>query len=211
MKVLVVANAKQKREILVKPLTTGVEVVFVEKDNLIEISDEYDALFYLPENADELGRIKIPEKPVFINSVNRTLAQYSFPENVYRINAWPGFLARPVWEVASKNTLTALPLFDELGWEVIFVKDEPGLVAARVISMIINEAFFALGENVSNKDDIDNAMKLGTHYPFGPFEWLEQIGVQSIYQLLHKMAEKNNRYSIAPLLEKKYFELISSL
>ena len=90
------------------------------------------------------------------------------------------------------------------------MKDEPGLVSARVISMIINEAFFALGENVSSIEEIDLAMKLGTNYPYGPFEWSEKIGLQNIYHLLHKLSQTDKRYLIAPLLEKKYLELFSS-
>ncbi len=70
---------------------------------------------------------------------------------------------------------------NNLAGDVVFVKDEPGLVSARVISMIVNEAFFALAEGVSTMEEIDVAMKLGTNYPYGPFEWLEKIGVANIY------------------------------
>jgi 3-hydroxybutyryl-CoA dehydrogenase len=90
---------------------------------------------------------------------------------------------------------------------VVFVKDQPGFVAARVISMIVNEAFFAFGENISTIEEIDKAMKLGTSYPKGPFEWAEKIGVDKIYLLLRKLAEKEERYLPAPALEKLYLEI----
>ena len=48
--------------------------------------------------------------------------------------------------------------------------DIPGFISARVVSMIINEAYFALEEEVSSKEEIDTAMKLGTNYPYGPFD-----------------------------------------
>jgi 3-hydroxybutyryl-CoA dehydrogenase len=63
-----------------------------------------------------------------------------------------------------------------------------------VVSMIINEAFIALGENVSTREEIDTAMKLGTNYPYGPFEWAELIGVENIISLLNKLSEKDNHY-----------------
>ena len=47
------------------------------------------------------------------------------------------------------------------------VPDEPGFIAARIIAMIINEAYYAKGEQVSSKADIDIAMKLGTTIPWG--------------------------------------------
>ncbi len=45
------------------------------------------------------------------------------------------------------------------------------------MAMIINEAWHALAEEVSTKNEIDTAMKLGTNYPYGPFEWAEKIGL----------------------------------
>jgi 3-hydroxybutyryl-CoA dehydrogenase len=82
-------------------------------------------------------------------------------------------------------------------------------VAARVISMIINEAFFTIAEKVSTKDEIDLAIKLGTNYAYGPFEWLNKIGIQNIYQLLEILSINDKRYMVSPLLEKNYFELVS--
>ena len=80
------------------------------------------------------------------------------------------------------------------------VKDEPGLVSAKIIAMIINEAYFALGDDVSSKTAIDIAMKLGTNYPYGPFEWSEKIGIHNIYLLLKKLSLMDTRYQPAPIL-----------
>jgi 3-hydroxybutyryl-CoA dehydrogenase len=80
------------------------------------------------------------------------------------------------------------------------------MIAARVISMIINEAYFALGDKISTKEQIDIAMKLGTNYPYGPFEWSEKIGLQKIYALLKKLREKERRYDIAPLLDEEIMQ-----
>ena len=43
--------------------------------------------------------------------------------------------------------------------------------------MIINEAYFTWEAGTSTKEEIDIAMKLGTGYPYGPFEWGEKIGL----------------------------------
>ena len=76
-------------------------------------------------------------------------------------------------------------------------------MSARVLSAIINEAWFALQENVSTKNEIDTAMKLGTNYPFGPFEWCERIGVNNIYGLLNELAKSDSCYEPAALLKKE--------
>ena len=84
-----------------------------------------------------------------------------------------------------------------------WVPDEPGFITARVIAMIINEAWFALEEGVSTKEEIDTAMKLGTNYPYGPFEWGNQIGLKNIYTLLDKLNTDNPRYRPAELMKKQ--------
>ena len=209
MKIIVVANVEQQEEIRCKNTNSDVKMIFTE--NYVELpdSDDFDAIFYLDESK-KVDVNKQSNKPVIINSVIETLKENNLPGNFSRVNGWPGFLKRPTWEVASGDPARASVIFEQLGWNVVFVKDEPGLVSARVVSMIVNEAFFALGEGVSTIEEIDLAMKLGTNYPYGPFEWLGKIGVPNIYRLLHKLSATDKRYSVAPLLEEKYFELLFS-
>ena len=66
--------------------------------------------------------------------------------------------------------------------------------------MIINEAYFSLSEKVSSKEEIDIAMKLGTNYPYGPFEWSQKIGLKNIYNLLRILEKEESRYKAADLL-----------
>ncbi len=68
------------------------------------------------------------------------------------------------------------------------------------IFLAYNEAFFALSENVSTMVEIDTAMKLGTAYPYGPFEWGNKIGLQNIVTLLKKLSKKQLRYAPCDLL-----------
>ncbi len=209
MTVIVVANVEQREEILCKNTTPAAKVILIEEYSDLAASTDYDAIFYLDDgqkaDVDNHGN-----KPVIVNSVTETLQENNLPAHFSRINGWPGFLKRQTWEVASGDSNRASTIFEQLGWNVVFVKDEPGLVLARIVSMIVNEAFFALGEGVATIEEIDLAMKLGTNYPYGPFEWQEKIGIQNIYQLLHKLSATDKSYSVAPLLEKKYLELLFS-
>lgn len=69
----------------------------------------------------------------------------------------------------------------------------------RVISMIVNEAYFALGDNLATPEAIDLAMKFGVNYPIGPIEWGEKIGLKYIIDLLTEYAEitEDPRYRIS--------------
>ena len=50
-------------------------------------------------------------------------------------------------------------------------------------------------------------MKLGTNYPYGPFEWAQKIGLSNIYKLLKALNKDSKRYYVAPAMEK---ELVNS-
>jgi 3-hydroxybutyryl-CoA dehydrogenase len=194
MRIFINANAEQEEEIKSKGFSKNTEIFFGR--NLPQLSEykNVDVFFIFDKKPTEINFKEFEEKPVFINSVIETLAQLQLPANVSRVNGWPGFLQRKIWEVTSNNKELSKKIFDALEWKIIFIKDEPGLVAARIIAMIINEAFYAFKENVSTKKEIDLAMKLGTNYPFGPFEWAEKIGIQNVFDLLKKLSEKEERY-----------------
>ncbi|MEI6263960.1 MAG: 3-hydroxyacyl-CoA dehydrogenase family protein [Sphingobacteriia bacterium] len=146
----------------------------------------------------------ITQQPVFINAV----VQFgeSIPSNCIRFNGWSGFLHELSIEIASSNSNLldqGVQLLSKLKKKALIAPNQPGMVSARVVAMIVNEAYFALGEAISSKKDIDTAMKLGTNYPFGPFEWSEKIGLKNIYSLLQKLNESSARYAIAPAMIKE--------
>jgi len=161
-----------------------------------------DACFSLKENSF-IAEFESLKKPVFINSVVRTLADYDAPANVYRINGWATFLNRTVWEIAGNVDENIKSIFESIGIKINIVPDEPGFITARIIAMIINEAFFAIEDNVSSKTEIDTAMKLGTNYPFGPFEWADLIGTDNISALLQKLNQSDSRYQPSEQLIKE--------
>lgn len=72
----------------------------------------------------------------------------------------------------------------------------------RTLSMIINEASFAVQEGVATPADIDQAMKFGTNYPKGPLAWCDEIGAYTICAILEALQVEygHERYRIAPLL-----------
>jgi 3-hydroxybutyryl-CoA dehydrogenase len=140
-------------------------------------------------------------KPVFINSVSKTSGEINGGKNITRINGWNGFLKRDSWELAGNLSESHLSVLNALNKKFIITPDEPGFISARIISMIINEAFFAKAENVSTENEIDIAMKLGTNYPFGPFEWGRLIGLKNVFELLLCLSKNDSRYTPASMLE----------
>lgn len=155
-----------------------------------------DVLFDLRDEAWDLERYKKYTGPVFVAAVVDTLRQHQAPAQVVRINAWPGMLSRPAIEAAASPSIrkAAEEVLSTIGKSVAWVDDLVGLVSPRVIAMIINEAGFAWEEGVSEKASIDVAMKLGTNYPFGPFEWGSMIGWDRLKQLQQALAREAGLY-----------------
>jgi 3-hydroxybutyryl-CoA dehydrogenase len=161
-----------------------------------------NAYFNLKDDSSDVDYSNL-NAPIFINSVIKTLSALKTNDHVLRINAWQGFLEKEIWEVAGSVSPEVVTIIKTLNKKYITVDDEPGFVSARIIAMIINEAYFAKGENVSTEAEIDIAMKLGTNYPYGPFEWSNIIGLKNIYELLKKLSETDERYLPSPEMENK--------
>jgi 3-hydroxybutyryl-CoA dehydrogenase len=133
---------------------------------------------------------------IIVNAVTPTIRQIGYP--FVRINGWPGFLERPVHELAVTDDATAsrvATLYQRLGRDYRIVPDEPGMISARILSTIINEAYFTWEAGVSTKEEIDTAMRLGTNYPHGPFEWSEHIGLGQIAGLLGALSHTSPVYT----------------
>jgi 3-hydroxybutyryl-CoA dehydrogenase len=84
------------------------------------------------------------------------------------------------------------------------VPDKPGLVFPRILAMIINEAAQVFAEKIASLQDIDTAMKLGTNYPYGPLEWADKIGVETLYEILKSLQLEfgEDRYRPHPVLRE---------
>jgi 3-hydroxybutyryl-CoA dehydrogenase len=68
----------------------------------------------------------------------------------------------------------AIALLQPAGVSGYAVDDTPGLVTARIVAMLVNEACETVLHGVASPQDIDTAMRLGTNYPVGPFEWMQR-------------------------------------
>ncbi len=138
--------------------------------------------------------------PVFVDAVCETTASLPGHRSIVRLNGWPGFLNRPLLELAAPDERrpAAEALLHSLGWDFRWVADEPGMVTARILAMVVNEACRAVQEGVSVPDEVDTAMRLGAAYPAGPFEWAKRIGPERIVKLLRILSEKDPLYTPCP-------------
>lgn len=143
-------------------------------------------------------------------SVTQAAAWVPNPERVVGFSVVPPLKQEGMVELAAglRTADTAVAQAErfaqDLGQETVIVADGPGLVRARVVCCLINEAASALLEGVATAEAIDQAMKLGTNYPYGPLEWADYIGLDTVLGVLNGLFSEwgEDRYRPSPLLKR---------
>jgi 3-hydroxybutyryl-CoA dehydrogenase len=170
------------------------------------------------KNLMKLERIAGPSALILSSSVTvMSTVQAGWlrrPENLVGISAFPTLLGNELIELApvvggggatGENVIRRTgEFFAKIGKNVAVVQDRVGMVMPRILCMVINEAAFALGEQLASARDIDSAMQSGTNYPFGPVEWMDRIGPEQVVAVLDALYEDlhEERYRVAPVLRQ---------
>ncbi len=129
-------------------ISEGADIVWIANEEEFLDYREADAFIDLEYVNDESRKNLLTHllpKPVIINSVTDTLEATNI--SIIRINGWNTFLSSSLIEATCNNEALkqkAQEAFSFFNKKIEWLKDEPGFITARVISMIINEAFIAL-------------------------------------------------------------------
>jgi 3-hydroxybutyryl-CoA dehydrogenase len=109
----------------------------------------------------------------------------------------------PSGDIAFAGDAATAAWLTRLGLTPRSMADLPGLVVARTIAMLVNEAADAVQQGVCTEEGADAAMKLGVNYPAGPFEWLAFWGAGSVVSLLDRLDQhyRGERYRVSPYLQ----------
>ncbi len=204
MSIVVVADDRSEKELRANEAALAGDIVIVRELSAIPMHPAACIDLLFDGTADRAALLQ-EKTPSLLIVHSPLLCLDELPAGIVRINAWPGFLARSVMEAACRpeQEQAMTEVAGELNKQVVVTPDIPGFLTARVLASIINEAYLALEESVSTRAEIDIAMKLGTNYPYGPFEWSEKIGLQNIGALLLRLSEENERYAPSSLLLKE--------
>jgi 3-hydroxybutyryl-CoA dehydrogenase len=151
----------------------------------------------------------------YASSATRYTSRASHPEQVSGFSCVPTAKGSSLIELCiplqnAGKLEFAQDFFASLGMQTITVPDSPGLIVARTVACLANEAFSALASGIADAQTIDTAMRLGTNYPLGPLEWAEMIGLKDTLTILEGLdAELGEQYRPHPLLRRLVMAHIS--
>lgn len=190
-------------------------------DSLIENEENFDIVLDLHHDATlktadlfDFSELILPETLVLTNTTSITAtavsSMLSGHDLVMGVSLYSGMETKLSVEIcksfqaSSKALRMTEEIFSKVGKKTFLVTDSVGLISLRTISCLVNEAVFALQENVASVEDIDQSMMLGTNYPQGPLKWADQIGLDVILSCLDGLYEEyhDDRYRTASLLRQ---------
>ncbi len=107
-------------------------------------------------------------------------------------------------ESAPEAAGTAAALLEKTGSRYVVAPETPAGIVLRVICAMINEAAFALQEDLASIEDIDVSMRLGMNYGLGPGEYADGLGIAKVLAVLDYLHRETGdpRYRAAVLLRQ---------
>ncbi|MEY8877269.1 MAG: 3-hydroxyacyl-CoA dehydrogenase family protein, partial [Leptothrix sp. (in: b-proteobacteria)] len=132
----------------------------------------------------------------------RNLAVFDWPlsADTGTALAWaPAVQCSAAWAQTAPLWLRAL------GFNPQRVADVPGLVVARTVATLVNEAAEAVREGVCSAEATDLALVLGAGAPAGPFAWLSHWGAAAVLAVLAALddADRGGRHRASALLRER--------
>jgi 3-hydroxybutyryl-CoA dehydrogenase len=143
-------------------------------------------------------------------SITRLAATTRRPDRVIGMHFMNPVPQKPVvevvrgWHTSEETVHAARSFLDQLGKRAIVVNDMPGFVSNRVLMLAINEAVFAVQENVATPSDVDDIFVECFAHKMGPLATADLIGLDTVLRTLEVLRESysESKYRPCPLLRQ---------
>lgn len=143
-------------------------------------------------------------------SITRLASFLKHPQQVMGIHFMNPVHLKPTVEVirgyhTTDDTIGATQaLLQAVSMTGVVVNDMPGFISNRVLMLTVNEAVFALQDQVAAVADIDKIFRECFGHKMGPLETADLIGLDTILYTLEVLLSSYNdtKFRPAPLLKK---------
>jgi 3-hydroxybutyryl-CoA dehydrogenase len=178
-----------------------IEAVVEDADVKAELFGRADAV--LPEAAvfaSNTSSIPIASLGAVTRRADRVIGMHFF--NPVPLMALVEIVRAP--STSDETTAAIVALARELGKTPAEARDFPGFVSNRILMPFINEAVWALHEEVAEAEAIDTIAKLGFNHPIGPLALADLIGLDTCVAIMEVLHDGlgDERYAPCPLLRE---------
>ena len=202
----------QEQKILAEKISTSLDLD-PAKDAQLIIEAASEKIDIKRELFTALDQIAPPHAILASNtsslSLTRLAAATSRPDKVIGMHFFNPVPLMKLLEVirglatSDETTAIAFEVGRKMGKHPIEAKDSPGFISNRILCPLINEAVFALQENIGSAEAIDTVMKLGMNHPIGPLALADLIGLDVILDVVRVLQrDLGDKYRPAQLLVK---------
>ena len=105
-------------------------------------------------------------------------------------------------DTTTKTVETISRVAEAMGKTPVECADHPGFVSNRLLMPMINEAVFAVADNVATPEAVDRIMSLGMNHPMGPLALADLIGLDTCLSVMRTLHAEfgDPKYRPSPLL-----------
>lgn len=105
-------------------------------------------------------------------------------------------------DTSRETVKTVTDVARAMGKTPVECADHPGFVSNRLLMPMINEAVFAVAENVATPEAVDEIMSLGMNHPMGPLALADLIGLDNCLSVMRTLHSEfgDPKYRPCPLL-----------
>ena len=138
------------------------------------------------------------------HSVTACAAAARRPAHVVGLHVHPVMRERPLVEIArgvdtsDATVATVRSVVARLGGRALVCNDRAGRVVHALLVPFLNDAVKVVEAGYATVDDVDAAMRLGCGYPLGPFEALDEMGLDTALAVQRAIHLESGESGLAP-------------